>query len=72
MPTTGYSPHAKGSKPNLSSRSNLTMERAGRELPKRPTGRLIKPSQTAPKTGSMINISIGPKEEKPFRKSATR
>merc|ERR1711913_27143 len=73
MPTSGYSPHVKGSKPNLSARTNLpVMERGGRELPKRPTGRLIKPTQASSKASSMLNISIEPKEEKSVRKSVTR
>lgn len=43
-----------------------------RELPKRPTGRLLKSTQSPMKTGSMINISVEPKEDKSFRKSVLR
>ena len=72
MPTSGYSLHSRTAKPNLSSRSSLSLERGGRELPKRPPGRQIRPTQAGLKTGSMINISIKNKEEKVFRPPATR
>jgi len=56
----------------VSKEKNLPATHGGRELPKRPTGRLIRPSQPSSKAGSMINISVKPNEEKTYRNSLAR
>ena len=62
MPTSQNPLPKKVSRPNSTSRNVLPPERTlannrgGRELPKKSTGRVVKPSQSSSKTGSMINI----------------
>ena len=81
MPVSRNGAPIKSSKPNSSSRNNISTlpkekvsgnMRSGRELPQRPTGRLSKPTPSSSKAGSLINISLEAEEERSFRKPISR